>query len=233
MTHYAQLERQALCDLFLEVGPDAPTLCEGWRTADLAAHLVLRERRPDAAVGIVVPALAQRTERVQRRIRDSTGWPELVRRVRGGPPVLLRPFDEVANTVEYFIHHEDVRRAGRGGQAEVRSAGGPAAKGAEEPRAGEPGADGPRSLDPSFERALWGRLRAMSKLMLRRSPAGLVLEAPGYGRHIAKRGVTEVTVSGAPGELLLWASGRKAAAAVTLSGPAEAVEAVERAPFGL
>jgi uncharacterized protein (TIGR03085 family) len=228
MTHYAQLERQALCDLFLEVGPDAPTLCEGWRTADLAAHLVLRERRPDAAVGIVVPALAQRTERVQRRIRDATGWPELVRRVRGGPPVLLRPFDEVANTVEYFIHHEDVRRAGRDDRAEVKPAGGPGAK-----DVGEPGAGGPRSLDPGFERALWGRLRAMSKLMLRRSPVGLVLEAPGYGRHIARRGVTEVTVSGAPGELLLWASGRKGAAQVTLSGPAEAVEAVERAPFGL
>lgn len=211
MAHHAQLERQALCDLLTEVGPEAPTLCEGWRTADLAAHLVLRERRPDAAVGILVPALAGRTDRVQRRIRDATPWPDLVRRVRSGPPAPLRPFDELMNTVEYFIHHEDVRRAGgeQGGGAE------------------------PRTLEPDLEQALWGRLRPMSKMMLRRAPAGLVLEAPGYGRHVARRGSPEVTVSGAPGELLLWASGRKQAARVTLHGPDEAVAAVERASFGL
>ena len=50
MTH-AQDERQALCDLLADIGPDQPTLCTGWRTADLAAHLVLRERRPDAGAG--------------------------------------------------------------------------------------------------------------------------------------------------------------------------------------
>ena len=49
----AQLERGRLCDLLLEVGPDAPTLCEGWTAADLAAHLVIRERKPLAAPGIV------------------------------------------------------------------------------------------------------------------------------------------------------------------------------------
>ncbi len=211
MAHHAQLERQALCDLFTEVGPEAPTLCEGWRTADLAAHLVLRERRPDAAGGILIRALAGRTDRVQRRIRDTTPWPELVALVRGGPPALLRPFDELMNTVEYFLHHEDVARAGveQGGGAE------------------------PRVLEPALEQALWGRLRSMSRLMLRRAPAGLVLEAPGYGRHVARRGSPEVTASGAPGELLLWASGRKQAARVTLQGPAEAVAAVEQAPFGL
>lgn len=207
MTHHAQHERQALCDLFVEVGPAAPTLCEGWATADLAAHLVLRERRPDAAAGIVVPVLAGRTERVQRKIRDATDWPDLVRLVRSGPPALLRPLDEVMNTVEYFIHHEDVRRGG--------------------------GAAAARTLEPGLEEALWGRLGSMSRLLLRRAPAGLVLDAPGYGRRVARRGSPEVTVHGAPGELLLWASGRKSAADVTLDGPAEAVAAVERASFGL
>ena len=49
----AQLERGRLCDLLLVVGPDHPTLCEGWTTADLAAHLVIRERKPLAGPGIV------------------------------------------------------------------------------------------------------------------------------------------------------------------------------------
>ena len=47
---FARDERIALCDLLDETGPEAPTLCEGWRTLDLAAHLVLREHRPDAAL---------------------------------------------------------------------------------------------------------------------------------------------------------------------------------------
>jgi len=168
VAHYAQHERQALCDLFAEVGPAAPTLCAGWATADLAAHLVLRERRPDAAGGILLPVLARRTERVQRKIRDANDWPDLVRLVRSGPPALLRPLDEVMNTVEYFVHHEDVRR-------------------------GE-GAAAPRTLEPGLEGALWGRLGSMSKLLLRRAPAGLVLDAPGYGRRVARRGSPEVTV---------------------------------------
>ncbi len=36
-------EREELCDLFLELGPEAATLCEGWTSTDLAAHLVLQE----------------------------------------------------------------------------------------------------------------------------------------------------------------------------------------------
>ena len=45
----AQSERQALCSLLEDRGPLAPTLCEGWTTADLAAHLYVRERKPLAA----------------------------------------------------------------------------------------------------------------------------------------------------------------------------------------
>jgi uncharacterized protein (TIGR03085 family) len=67
----AQLERSRLCDLFLEVGPDQPTLCEGWTTADLAAHLVIRERRPDAAPGILVGGkLAEHSENVRTKVDE-------------------------------------------------------------------------------------------------------------------------------------------------------------------
>ena len=86
MSSFAQFERNALCDLLLSVGPDAPTLCEGWTAADLAAHLITRERRPDAAAGLVVTALAGYTDRVQRGVRDAKEWPDLVAQLRSGPP---------------------------------------------------------------------------------------------------------------------------------------------------
>ena len=73
----ARAERQALCDTLLEIGPDAPTLCDPWLTRDLAAHLVIRERRPDAALGISVPALAGHTERTQKHYADGE-WARLV-----------------------------------------------------------------------------------------------------------------------------------------------------------
>ncbi len=61
----AQRERAALVDTMRGVGPDAPTLCEGWKTRDLAAHLVIREYRPDAAPGILIPFFASHTAKVQ------------------------------------------------------------------------------------------------------------------------------------------------------------------------
>src|SRR5271155_4136283 len=106
----AQQERQTLCDLLVELGPDAPTLCEGWTTADLAAHLVVRERRPDSGPGLVWPPLAGYTDKVRRSSKARTPYDKLVAMVRSGPPLLLRPFDGAMNTVEYFIHLEDVRR---------------------------------------------------------------------------------------------------------------------------
>ena len=128
----AQQERGVVCDLFVEFGPDAPTLCEGWSTTDLAAHLVVRERRPDSGPGLVWPPLSDYTDKVRRTVRDRTSWTELVDRVRPGPPALLRPFDGPMNTVEYFIHAEDVRRA-------------------------QPGWE-PRPLSPELADALWARV---------------------------------------------------------------------------
>src|SRR5215472_6563842 len=102
----AQQERATLCDLFVALGSEAPTLCKGWLTADLAAHLVVRERRPDSGPGLVWPRLAGYTEKVRCTVRDSTPWEKLVETVRRGPPLLLRPFDGPMNTVEFFIHIE-------------------------------------------------------------------------------------------------------------------------------
>jgi uncharacterized protein (TIGR03085 family) len=112
---YSHDERLALAALLEETGPGAPTLCTGWRTGDLAAHLVLRERRPDAAAGVLGGPLAGHTARVQRRLGERMTYAQLVQAFRNGPPRLsplaLPGMDEKANTVEYFVHYEDVRRA--------------------------------------------------------------------------------------------------------------------------
>ena len=105
-------ERLALCDLFLERGEHAPTLCEGWDAGELATHLYVREHRPDAAIGLVAPPLAKHLEQVMKRTRSANSFEVLVAKVRAGPPAWWRPFDKLANLNEYFVHHEDLRRGG-------------------------------------------------------------------------------------------------------------------------
>ena len=48
-------ERAAICDEFAAAGPDRPTLCAGWNTRDLLAHLLVRERQPWVAPGLRHP----------------------------------------------------------------------------------------------------------------------------------------------------------------------------------
>jgi uncharacterized protein (TIGR03085 family) len=181
----ASTEREQLSELFLKVGPDAPTLCTGWQTKDLAAHLVLRDRRPDAAGGIMVPALAARTQRVQDEYAAKP-WDELVELVRTGPPrwspMSLGPINELANGAEYFIHHEDVRRATEGWE--------------------------PRPVDVRRDEALWRTLRFAAKRGYGKSVVGVLLRRPDGETILGKRGPNTVTISGEPGELLLHAFGR-------------------------
>ena len=212
MTGLAQLERQALCSTFSAVGPDAPTLCEGWDTADLAAHLVVRERRPDAAAGVVIPALAERTARVQDTYADRS-WPDLVEMVRQGPPgwspTRVSAVDDAVNLVEFFVHHEDVLRARP-----------------DAPR---------RDLDPDLQDALWARLRQMGQLMFRRSPVGVVLVTPSRGRA-SVHGPTKlgtVVLRGEPSELVLFGFGRTDVADVAIEGEPDAVAALQDASLGL
>src|ERR1700758_2636202 len=117
----AQRERAALVETMRGVGPDAPTLCEGWKTRDLAAHLVIREYRPDAAPGIMIPFFASHTAKVQAEVTERTGWEELLDKVASGPPIYspLKLLDPVANVGEMFIQHEEVRRAQPGWELRV------------------------------------------------------------------------------------------------------------------
>ena len=208
---YSREERLALCALLDKTGPDAPTLCQGWNTGDLAAHLVLRERRPDAAGGVIGGPLAGYTARVQSRIKQRTPFPDLVRAIRSGPPRLsvmaIPGVDERANAVEFFVHHEDVRRAAPDWE--------------------------PRTLSSGESNLLWQRLR-IARFMLRKAPVGVELarddmdtggvspDGPAY-RITAKNATPAVTVIGSPAELTLWVMGRATVAQVRFDGIEAAV----------
>jgi uncharacterized protein (TIGR03085 family) len=215
---YASDERLALCALFDETGPDAPTLCDGWRTGDLAAHLVLRERRPDAAAGLMGGPLAGHTRRVNQALSAKVPFPRLVDMIRTGPPPVslfrLPGMEERLNMVEFFVHHEDVRRGADGWQ--------------------------PRQLKDGLTDALWQRLQH-SKLLFRRSPVGVELArddlADGTGerqvRMTARARTPVVTVTGHPAELMMWTMGRTGAAHVRLDGNADAVRQLAVARRGV
>ncbi|GAB3445530.1 TIGR03085 family metal-binding protein [Phycicoccus ginsengisoli] len=213
MTSLARRERISLCDTFAATGPDAPTLCSPWTTADLAAHLVIRDRRPDLGVGIVVPQLSGRLEAGMREYAAKP-WPELVDLVRSGPPawspVRVPPVDDLVNLAEYFVHHEDVLRGD--------------------------GSLGPRrEISPELSDALWTTLTRIARLSFRRSPVGVVLSTPDGRRHHA-RSTTElgtVVLEGRPEELLLAAFGRQRVAELEVTGGDDAVAALWAAPLGL
>ena len=210
MSTHAKRERLLLADLLEAAGPEAQTLCNGWKTRDLAAHVVVRERRADAAGGILLGVLKNRLERVQAEFAAKP-YEELIQLIRTGPPRMspfgLKQLDEAANTVEFDIHAEDVRRA--------------------QPDWSQ------RDLDPVFADVLWSRTEKTARMMGRRSPVGLVLRRPDGQTAVAHKGAPVVTVTGEPGELLLFAAGRQDAARVELDGDKDALARLHTAELGL
>ncbi|MFF5478788.1 TIGR03085 family metal-binding protein [Streptomyces sp. NPDC012935] len=200
MSTFAKRERLLLADLLEAEGPEAPTLCEGWTTRDLAAHVVVRERRPDAAAGILIKPLAPRLDKAMAEFAAKP-YEELIQLIRTGPPRFspfqLKQIDEASNTLEFYVHTEDVRRARPDWT--------------------------PRELDPVFQDALWSRLERSARLMGRTAPTGLVLRRPDGQTAVAHRGTPVVTVTGEPSELLLFSYGRQSAAKVELDGDEDAI----------
>ena len=213
MEPMSRSERAALCNSALEAGQDAPTLCGGWSVKDLVVHLVVRERHPLGATGIVVPPLAFLTERTSRSLarQDFTA---LVERVRSGPPVwspmALPPVDRAANTLEFFVHHEDVRRAAPGWE--------------------------PRELTPAEQTALWRSLAVAGKGLVR--PAGVPVElrwpgGPEGGATTTLRGGADpVVVTGEPSELALLLFGREQHRDVAFDGPPDGVRRLRGSDLG-
>lgn len=203
----AEAERQALCDLFDEVGPDRPTLCGDWRTVDLAAHLVVRDRDLLGAPGIVLPGPFEALNRQRMAAAKRRGFPALVATVRRGPALWWRLAPDTANVNEFFVHHEDVRRAGTDA--------------------------GPRPPDPERDDVLWSLVRSGGRLFARSAPVGVVVRRPSGETATVRDGRASVTVTGEPGELLLFLNGRHAVARVELDGAAEHVAALRATDFGV
>ncbi len=208
-----QRERAALCDLFVDVGPDAPTLSGEWTTRDLAAHLVIREGRPDAAIGLVVGRLGGYTGRVQAAAAEQP-WERLVATVRSGPPrwspMRIAPVDRAVNTIEFFVHHEDVRRAT------------------------EPWTV--RELDAALRADLRSSLGRIAKVFGRASSVGFELVAVDTDETeplVAKRADQGVTVTGGIGELVLFMYGRGDHAELDFNGDAGSIEALRTTAFGI
>jgi uncharacterized protein (TIGR03085 family) len=203
----ATAERAAICDTLDAVGPNRTTLCAGWTTADLLAHLLVRERQPLAAAGIVVSPLASVTDKAMRGYQ-TVPWADRVDLLRGGAP-FWSPFrvpvlDRLGNGAELFVHHEDVRR-------------------------GEPGWS-PRPADAERDGELWSLLGRMGRMLYKSSPVGVILARPSGERVAAKAGERSVTITGEPAELVLHGFGRDAVQVVIDGDPADvtALTAVSR-----
>lgn len=210
MTTPATQERHRFADLLGEIGPDAPTLCGDWSTRDLAAHTVIRDRRPDAMPGILIPKLAGYTDKVQANLAQSDEYDELVRKVREGAPfwspMRIDSIDRLTNTAEFFVHLEDVRRAQPDWSA--------------------------RELDADLADDLYDGLKRSAKMMARKAPAGIALAPTGRASIVANKREPMVEVSGPVGELVLWLYGRQAHSLVDYDGPEDAVEKLRVASFG-
>ncbi|WP_319431363.1 TIGR03085 family metal-binding protein [Mycobacterium sp. RTGN5] len=206
-----QRERDAMVATFRTVGPDAPTLCGDWTTRDLTAHLLVRERRPDALPGILFGPLAPYTARVQDKLTTSTKWDDLIALFAAGPPLFsaFKILDPVASIHEMFVHHEDVRRAQIGWK--------------------------PRELDSKTTGAVKRRISVVSRAGMSKAiaaiPARLTLRTTD-GQNVAAVGHgSPVTVTGEPLELLLFTFGRNAVR-VDFDGDDDVVRAVQAAERG-
>ena len=215
MEPMSRSERAALCNSALEAGADAPTLCGGWTVKDLVIHLLVRERDPLGAPGIVVPRLEGLTRFSERRLAQQD-FSVLVERVRSGPPkwspMALPPLDRSLNTLEYFVHHEDIRRAHTSWR--------------------------PRELTESEQKALWKMLTVAGRGLVRHVGVPVEMEWKGRTAVLSKgsketRGGRPAVVSGPPAELTMFLFGRDRTAGLRFRGPKDSVAALRRGDKGL
>ncbi|CAN5669286.1 TIGR03085 family metal-binding protein [soil metagenome] len=205
----ARRERHELCDLAVLLGADAPTLCGDWTAKQLLAHLFVREHRPLSAAGLLVPGLGGITDRSMTRAeRTDHGVLAETMREPGLSPFALKPVEVLANTLEYVVHHEDLRRA-------------------------QPGWE-PRSLSEGDLDTIWKAIGRMGRLLVRPAGVPVVIRRSDTGATSTLRGGEDpVTIDGPVVEVVLYLFGRSEVRDVSLEGPDEAVERVELADLGL
>jgi uncharacterized protein (TIGR03085 family) len=213
MESMSRTERAALCNTALEAGEQAPTLCGRWTVKDLVIHLLVRERDPLGAPGILVPRLEALTERSSRRLADQD-FSSLVERVRQGPPkwspLAVPVLDRAVNTLEYFVHHEDIRRA-------------------------DPHWE-PRELTAREQKAIWKAIAVAGKGLVR--PAGVPVEIRWAGDErerssVLRRGDDPAVVTGAPSEIALFLYGRAQHAPLEFTGPEPHVHKLRKGDLGI
>jgi uncharacterized protein (TIGR03085 family) len=206
VTNWAQAERRVLVTALRDLGPDAPTACEGWATQEMAAHLYIRERRPDAAPGVVLPGpFARYAERTMASVLRVHSYDDIVAKIANGPPLPLRPADALINLFEFFVHAEDIRR---------------------------PNAGRPRELPAEQEQAMWRRLRTTLRPMFRRAKGIRVEVTTPNGDRAAIGDGPTVELHAPVGELVLYAFNRKHLAQVAVTGDAGAADRLAQADLG-
>jgi len=196
-------ERAALCAALERVGPGAPTLCGGRTSGELAAYLLVQERRYlISLLGIAVPAVERAAERRMGRLP----WLDMVELLRSGPGSWLtrrRPTDGL-EFLRLYVHHEDIRRAVPGWS--------------------------PRPVELYRDDTLWHGAGKLGQLAYQRSPVGVVLQRPDGVTWPVRLGPRPVTVRGEPGELVMHMC-RRPRASVRLAGdPADIDAALSARP---
>jgi uncharacterized protein (TIGR03085 family) len=202
-------ERHALCDTALELGPDVPTLCGGWTARDLVAHLLVRENSMIGAAGITFSPMAGLTERAMARAARAP-FPDMVKKLYdpGLTPYRLPGVERLTNLLEYFVHHEDLRRAQPGWK--------------------------PREVPVADEDELWKLLPGSAKLATRKVGLPIVVRRSDRPDQEAtvRKGDDPVVVTGRPSELVLFFFGRSELHEVTFDGPPAPIARLREADRG-
>ena len=205
----ARRERRELCDLALVLGEDAPTLSGEWTAKDLVTHLLVREHSLLGAPGLLIKPLSRLTDLEMARIgrKDFT---VLVERLRepGLTPYAVPPVERAVNTLEYFVHHEDLRRA-------------------------QPGWT-PRDLDPADESALWSAIRVFGRGLVR--PAGVpvrIRRVDTGDEANLRRGADPAVLCGLPSEIVMFLYGRDQHRGLEFLGPDHHLDRLRSAGLGL
>ncbi len=205
----SRTERTGLCNAALEAGAEAPTLSGDWTVKDLVIHLLVRERDPLGAPGIIVPSLSGLTDRASARLAGED-FATLVERVRSGPPywspMAFGPLDRVTNTLEYFVHHEDIRR-------------------------GLPGWK-PRELSQNEQDTLWKMIGFAGRGLVRAAGVPVTIASPGRRDVTLRNGSEPAVLNGPPSEVVLVLYGRDQVDCVSFSGAEQSVERLKSAVLG-
>jgi len=207
-----EAEQRAVHATLTDIGPDAPTLCTGWTTRELAAHLAtgvmlggalaVGGRLLIARVPVRMGAAGARVN--DRLVRARRSFDASLARLARRPPALVTTKTTAPITLaELWVHHEDVRRAN---------------------------GMGPRPEPAELAAAVDFLVRYQRRLF---AAAGLtVIVLDGRVDVTGARGGT-ASVHGPAGELLVWLAGRRPASTATITGDDDVAARIAVVPLSI